>query len=361
MRKRVWTLLPWLLAGALFVWAARAVPLAETWTALRGLTPAEVGWLAALNVAALLLLNGRWWALLRGLGHSVPFLTLAMHRLAAFGVSYFTPGPHFGGEPAQVLLVERRHGVPRATAVTAVTLDKSLELLINFAFLTAGVLVVLENRLLRGLDGDGAVILAVTLLALPVGLLGLIWRGKRPFSRPLGLLLRWRRLAVRPEWRQQVVRLHRGAQQSERQAERLFRESPDALWLALLFSVLSWLAMLLEFGLLVFFLGIALSPLQIVALLVAARVAILLPLPAGVGTLEASQVLALNAMGFNGAVGLGVSLIIRARDVGLGLVGLWWGARQLTMTPAKLTATSYRTAVDRVTTDTHLLQEEEHF
>ena len=68
---------------------------------------------------------------------------------------------------------------------------------------------------------------------------------------------------------------------------------------------------------------------QVLLLLVAARIAILLPLPAGIGTLESSQVLGLGVLGLETAVGISISLVIRARDVLLGLFGLWWGWRQL--------------------------------
>lgn len=362
MSKRVWALLPWLLAVGLVIGIIQAVPIEQTWTALQGLSLAEIGWLMLLNVLVLLTLNGRWWILLRGLGVRVPFFTLVMHRLAAFGISYFTPGPHFGGEPAQVLLVERHHGAARATAVAAVSLDKTLELLVNFTFLAAGIGVVLEKQLLRGVNGDGAITFALVLLTMPVGLLWLIWRGKRPFSRPLTLLLRRHWLMRHEQWQQRVIRLYHGAQESELQAWRLFRDAPDTVWLALLSSVLSWLFIMLEFGLLLFFLGILLTPVQIIALLVAARVAILMPLPAGLGTLEGSQVLVLEALGFNGAVGIGVTLIIRVRDACLGMLGLWWGARWLSFKPASITVRKeHQSTVDGVMIGTHLSQEEENF
>ena len=71
-------------------------------------------------------------------------------------------------------------------------------------------------------------------------------------------------------------------------------------------------------------LGLNLTPVQTISVLTAARIAYLLPLPAGLGTLEASQVLALGALGLNPALGISLSLLIRARDVALGGFGLWW-------------------------------------
>ncbi len=73
------------------------------------------------------------------------------------------------------------------------------------------------------------------------------------------------------------------------------------------------------------FLGLGLTLIQLVVILTAARIAFLLPLPGGIGTLEASQVLAFQALGFDPALGLSFSLAVRARDVLFGGIGLWWG------------------------------------
>jgi len=35
---------------------------------------------------------------------------------------------------------------------------------------------------------------------------------------------------------------------------------------------------------------------------------------------------ALSALGFSSALGISLSLLIRARDISFGLAGLWWGA-----------------------------------
>ena len=120
-----------------------SAPLAETWAVLRRLGPGQLGLLAGANALALLTFSGRWWLILRAQGQRIPYPGLVGYRLAAFGVSYFTPGPQFGGEPLQVYLTNRRDGVPPAVAVAAVALDKTLELLVNFTFLAAGLAVVL--------------------------------------------------------------------------------------------------------------------------------------------------------------------------------------------------------------------------
>ena len=99
--------------------------------------------------------------------------------------------------------------------------------------------------------------------------------------------------------------------------------------MALAVSLLGWLLLIGEFWLMFNFLGLRLNLAQVAALLIAARFAILLPLPGGLGTLEASQVFALSMLGLNPAIGISAMLLIRGRDMLLGGLGLWWGTRHL--------------------------------
>jgi uncharacterized protein (TIRG00374 family) len=318
----------WLVVPLLLLWALRSVPLEDSWAVLARLGLAQILVLILANGLVLMTLSGRWWLILRGQGYSIPYLTLAGYRLAAFGVSYFTPGPQFGGEPLQVHLVQRRHRVARSTAISAVTLDKSLELLTNFAFLTGGVACILLWQAFPWVPVRQAIILPVLLLALPVGFLLAIWGGRHPvsglFKACVGLLLHQKPLGDVP-WSYRYAKVYQAIRDSEEEATRFCQESPLTLVQALLVSLVSWVAIVGEYWLMLRVLGLDLTPVQVISTLTAARIAILLPLPGGLGTLEASQVLALGAFGLNPAAGISLSLLIRVRDVALGGLGLWWG------------------------------------
>ncbi|MCB8966959.1 MAG: flippase-like domain-containing protein [Ardenticatenaceae bacterium] len=317
--------LSWLLVVGLLAWVLAQVPLREAAAIVAGLRGWQVGAGLAVNGLVLWILNGRWWLILRAQGYVVPYLRLLGHRLAGFGVSYFTPGPQFGGEPVQVLLLSRKEGVPRATAVAVITLDKLLELLFSFLFLVGGVLIVLQGRLFGGVVGWETAVFAFILLLFPAAFLTATGLGWYPVSKLLRGMGHWSMWARRPVWHSRYQRLAQFGMDSEAQMTAFFRTAPRTLLVVLAVSVCSWLLLLFEYALMLRFLGLTLTWMQVVGLLTAVRVAFLLPLPAGLGMVEASQVLALSLMGLNPAVGISASLLIRARDVLLGLAGLaWW-------------------------------------
>lgn len=316
-RQKVLWLLSWLAGGALLLLVVRLISFDEIVATLQRLKAWQIGVLVIANTFVLATITGRWWILLRGLGHDIPFWSLFFYRLAAFGLSYFTPGPHVGGEMLQVLLVEKGHSVPRSNALAAVALDKAIEFSVNLAFLLLGIIAALQWRVVPHESGRQALGLAVALLALPLLYLGATVRGVFPATRAVGWLARrWRRVAPAVET----------LAASEAQVGRYFRTAPRPFMLALLVTLAGWAGIIAEYWLTIRFLGVRLTLPQLVTALTAARISILLLLPAGLGALEASQAMAYGVLGLDPAIGLSASLLIRARDTLLGLLGLWWWA-----------------------------------
>ena len=126
-------------------------------------------------------------------------------------------------------------------------------------------------------------------------------------------------------WSQRYRRVLEVARSSEGLVTTFYRRYPGWLVTAILASGLSWGLLLGEYWLMLQLLGADLDLVQAMIALTVARLAILLPLPGGLGVLEAGQVLALGMLGVEPATGLSVALLIRVRDVVLGGLGLWWG------------------------------------
>lgn len=329
LRSSLLRLLP-LAAALVLIWLVlRSVALADVLAHLRRLDAADVLALALANALVLATFSARWWLLLRALGHPVAYLRLVGYRLAGFAVSYFTPGPHFGGEPVQVYLLTVRQGLPMSAALTSVVLDKTLEMLVNFVFLAGGALLVLRSSAAGG--GDAQVMAsALALIALPAALLLGLGLDKHPVTaalRAAGALLRWApgRRARPPGWVAQT-HLYRTVYASEEQGSVLLRRRPFYVLGAAGVSLVSWVGIIGEFWLMTALLGLNLTLAEALLALVAARAAILLPLPAAVGALEASQAIAMARLGLPPAAGVSLSLLIRARDVTLALAGAALGA-----------------------------------
>lgn len=299
----------------LLYFALRNAPFAEIWETLKQLQFSQIGLLLVINAGVILAMSARWWVIVRAENPSIPFLPLVKYRLAVFGLSYFTPGPQVGGEPLQVFYLTRNHGLTFARATSAVIMDKLLEFLANFILIGAGLTAALRVGMLsqNGTQSLGSLVPMAAILLWPVLHLILLYRGRYPIS---SLLRAASPFLGNPAWARLII-------VSERMAASFTRRKLPALLVALSFSMTAWAGMALEYFLIADFLNASLSFEQILAALTAALFAFLLPLPGGLGALEASQVYALTSIGYAPALGISLSLIMRARDIlngGLGLL-----------------------------------------
>jgi uncharacterized membrane protein YbhN (UPF0104 family) len=312
--KAIRLLLLYSILIALLYFALRNAPFLEIWNALRQLQVWQIGILLVINAGVILAMTARWWIILRADNPGIPFLPLIRYRLAVFGLSYFTPGPQVGGEPLQIYYLKRNHGLTFARATSAVIMDKLLEFLANFILIGLGVTAAVRVGMIPG-DGTqalGSLIPITAILVWPVVHLVLLYRGQYPISSLLRAASPW---IGAPAW----VRL---ITVSERMAASFTRRKLPALLTAFFFSMAAWAGMAAEYFLMADYLNASLSFEQLLAALTAAMLAFLMPLPGGLGALEASQVYAWTALGYTPAIGISLSLIMRARDILNGGVGL---------------------------------------
>lgn len=317
-RLPLWTWALWLALPVLLWFAWRQVPLERLSEVLQGIRPWQFVLLAALDLLILLIFNSRWWLILRIQGHSVSYLWLTAYRLAGFAINYLTPGMQFGGEPLQAALLHRRHKLPVSVSIASVTLDKLLELLTNFFVLSVILLAALKNVAFVPWLRINLVWPLVGLMTVPLVHLVLLRQGVRPVSR----LAAW--LADKLQ-KPGLEHFHQVVGDAENQVGGLCKSHAGVLALSVLFTLAGWGLAVLEHWLVYASFGVQLSMSQLMLVVAAMRLAFLTPLPGGLGALEASQVLALQALGLDPAFGVGVVVWIRLRDLSLAGIGAWLG------------------------------------
>jgi len=311
----------WLLALGLAGWTLSRLPLADIHHSITALTlPEWVVWVA-LNLLIVLLGTRRWQLLSTMLGASVGFGRLLLLRQAGQTISFLTPGPQFGGEPLQVYWLYSQSAVPLHKAVLALGLDRFCEFGINLSVLLLGVLLLL-------VQGSGAAQwqqIAALLVLVPVlaALLGgvLLQQPRWLVNRLELLAIYWHQHPRLQQIRLRQIGSHWSALTSDLQLA--LQQSKRTLLLAVLLSLLGWVLLLGEQALLLAFLGIDITLQGFVLIVVALRLAMLLPLPGGIGTIEASVLWAFQLLELPAASAVGLLALMRLRDAVVLATGLW--------------------------------------
>lgn len=317
--KLVLRIFVWILVPLAAWWSIKDISLSAIGENFRQIGLQAILVLVVINMFIFVLFSFRWWTILRAQDLRVSLISVIGYRLAGFGVTYFTPGPQFGGEPLQVYLLKEKEGVATSPAATSVSIDKLLELLANFSFLLVGVTVLVFSGILNTGSRYVLILAPALLFAVPVIYLLALRTGRLPITfifEKLGKLFthsnRYQGLLITLKETESMVSV-------------FCRQNVRALLVGALLSLAIWALMVFEFGLMLQFLGVQFNLVQILVALTAARIAFLLPFPAGLGTLEAGQVMAMGLIGVSPAIGISLALLIRARDVLFGGAGLWLG------------------------------------
>ncbi len=299
----------WIAAFGLAAWILAQLPMEGVLQSVAELSLAQ--WLLwiCLNLLVIALLTGRWQLLTRAMGVTVRFPQLLRVRQAGQVISFVTPGPQFGGEPLQVHWLWKRYGLSGHAALLAVGLDRFYELWINFAVLLLAVLALAASAGTSLVDWQTiALILSglVVTLALCAGFL----------LRQPQRIRTWIESLTRP-WKKhpRLGQLPAHWTQLHQSLQTLVKEKRLALGLALGLSLLGWVGMIAEFWLLLRFVDLEFDLTTFVTLFTVVRLAFLLPLPGGVGSVEAGLFWAFSALGLPLPAATGLIALMRLRDV----------------------------------------------
>jgi len=319
-RAGLLTVILWLAALTLAGWTLRQLPLADIGNSLRGLSPLQWIFWAVLNGVVMTLSTARWQGFVRMLGDRLALWPLLLNRMAGQTVSFLTPGPQFGGEPLQIFWLCRQHGVPVHRAVLALSLDRFFELWVNFAVLLGGVSLLLLTQLVPEQDWRNTLLL-LGLLVLALPLIGVLI-----LRQPEWVVTRLGRVAARweqhPRLQEFGSRVGNHWQALRQDLQRAVREEGSTLLVGLLLSVLGWVFILGELRALLWFLDVQVATGDFVLLFVGIRLAMLLPLPGGIGTIEAAVLWTFALLDLSAVDALGLIALMRLRDATILVFGL---------------------------------------
>ncbi|MHC1785360.1 MAG: lysylphosphatidylglycerol synthase transmembrane domain-containing protein [Anaerolineaceae bacterium] len=310
-----WKLVFWVPALFLLWWALRKAPFNEIGALLARLDLSSVLLLVCLNFFILLGFSSRWKMILHTLGEQVSLIKLVSYRLAGFAVSYFTPGTQFGGEPLQAFLLLRGHTIKRDDAISSIYLDKLIEIFVNFSVLLIGLAISLRNGLFRDQIPSLVGISVFGIGLFPVAYFILLWKGFQPATKLMGFIYQ------KLHNSQFLGRALEVVENSENRIFVLVSQNPSIIIKTIGLSLVVWGLMFVEYHLMWMIVGQPLSLIGTIFAMTLMRIAFLLPLPGGIGAMEASQVLAMGLLGYDPTFGLAACFWIRTRDITFGVLG----------------------------------------
>lgn len=321
----------WIAALLLAGWTLAQLPVAEIGARLSSVKLNDYApWVLA-NIAILLLSNYRWWMLSKAVKAPINFWRLLFIKQAGQSISFITPGPQFGGEPLQIYWLWQSSKIALHKALLSLGLDRFFELWVNFSILILGVILLSVSTANTTASWEHILIALLNV----IGLLSLV--GFILIKQPQWL--RQRLNTVAHQWQTHRY-LHSVKTQWNLLTDDLrccLHTERKILLSALLISLLGWAGLFIELQLILWMSDANTNLTGFLLIFVAMRLAMLLPLPGGVGTIEAAIFWAFSYLNLSMESALTVIALMRLRDAAVLIFGLGCiaGCRHITAkTPA---------------------------
>jgi hypothetical protein len=311
VRARLSALSPRFVFGTNLVVASVLLALALSWfggpaVAVLSADPSWLGLGAFAAAAGAVLLVGavRWRLVLRGVGLSPSLTALSLHGAAGQSVSMLVPSARLGGDAVRAYLLAQ-DDVPAHACIASVAVDRVLDMGATVAFA-----VVFATMLLQaGVPALGGVL--VTMLVGAIGLIAGVWVTVRRLGSGRSVVTALAR-STRLDRLGPVARTMEVLTAAEGAAAALVAERAR-MSAAFVLGVVLNVMVLVEYWLLLRAFGLPADPLAVVAAIFGVGAASSMPVPAGVGVLEGSQMFLFSVLGHAPEVGLAVGLAVRLR------------------------------------------------
>jgi uncharacterized protein (TIRG00374 family) len=302
-----------ILGITIFVLVVLKYPFKAVFSTFSHITPGLVLVYMLVSFSIMMLFVIRWRFVLKSFGHHLSFSEAFSFRVIEYGISYMTPSGKAGGEPVRAALLTRK-GIKFKDGLAAVVADKSIELSVSVLFFIFGLMTLaLDYALPAGLN------LAIILFSL--FLLSLLWifhsrimKGKHVFAA-LYSFLRLHRVKFLGKYQQAVIDF-------EKPIIKFYKEEKKSFYIALSISVMSLLLSIVEYKLILLMLGINASISIVFIVFSVVGIAFLVPVPMGLGSLEALEASVFSILNLGSASGVGLAMITRARDLLWVMVGV---------------------------------------
>jgi len=277
----------------------------EVWNTLRSFSLLEAFIILVLTGLFIFVGAIKWQKILRGQGVTISAYDAWKAYLASFALAFFAPMVVFGSEVFRAYTIKETHNVPFDRGLASVIIDRMLEATSYVFIVAVGILVFFAFGTTFSSTvtfGVGAVMLAVILL--------FVFFYARMFKSKsiVGIFMSRRK--------------GNNVAELEDEISNFFHINNKYLWEAVSLAFLKVFVGLIRVWVLVFFLGKTFAILPGITILGMYYIALLVPIPAALGTHDALQAFTFGSFGLGVATGAAFAFVIRTLEVIFAAVGI---------------------------------------
>lgn len=248
----------------------------------------------------------KWKVILDFYKQKVPLPKLYLFKFATFSISFFTPMAAVGGQAVGVILLKNEK-VPVKIGITTMLIDSVLT---PFISTTISFLAVLIFLLTKFSDTSILILGLVTLFTVVF------------FSFLFLIVFKTKRSNIKNHKDKFLLKWGTTLNDFLIAFSDFFRKNKKGTLHLVLLILLGHASVLFEIFLVLYFLGTTLGVIEVALIEAGYTFAFIVPVSQALGTAEASGAYFLNLLGYSAGLGVSLTLILRARHLFVGLIGI---------------------------------------
>ncbi|MGV8086340.1 MAG: lysylphosphatidylglycerol synthase transmembrane domain-containing protein [Candidatus Woesearchaeota archaeon] len=262
-----------------------------------------------------LILTWRWNIILLSRGHKIEFKKLFIYRLIGQSINFFTPGPRIGGEPTQAALL-KKHKVEFTEGLSTIMIDKIIDsTTCGILFIIGAVLVSMHYTIPKNAT-IYMILGGIVFLSIIISFYYRMLSDKHFFLNIFKIL------QLNKIKNKTFKKIEKKIEQIELIMIQFYKHDKKIFLITIIITLLSWVAMFIEYKLATTLLGLNLGFLELFFIITFIGIAMLFPVPMAVGALEAGQISAFNMIGIVGSGGVALAFLVRIKDFIWGAIGI---------------------------------------
>lgn len=314
MKKAILFILSIILGIALFIAVLNYIGVEDVIKVFDSFSWGVIAVVIGLSLLQISIVIYRWKLIIESQGDKARFVDLLSPKFVGFTVSFLTPGLYVGGEPVRAYLLKKKTGIRLSKGLSSIIVDKILDFTYPLPFLIwALVYAIIKYDISWEAVGVFVFVLIVLIFLLGVFYIQ-TYRGKGFFSS----LAKWFKL----DKFKKLEKFIKKGQYFEELVITFFQDKKALFIKGLLLSLLGGIVVFIQFIVVLHSLGITANIVEILVMMVFMILAFLVPVPASIGSFEASQALVFTALGYPGSIGIAFTLILRMAELGKLAIGL---------------------------------------
>lgn len=313
MKKVLFFSVSLFIGAGLLVWIIRSVGWEEIELSFRFFSLKAGAAILSLTILANLVRSWRWQTILRNQGYNVPILRVLEYYLSGNAIGFFIPMVIFGGEIFRGYDLKEKYSIPWSKSIASVVIDRISEFTVYAIATILGIAFFIANASMPSYKLGIAIFSGFFLIIASICFF--YFKSFKKESIIRFFLKKFH--AQNSDGAETAIEV-------EKEIFRYFKPRKRIMWQGLGISLLLELTLLARTFLLILFLGKNISIFSAVSVVAFSSLALVLPIPAALGSHDAVQSFVFTALGLGAGTGAAFVLVIRAAELIVAVIGLFF-------------------------------------